>query len=129
MTLLADLVEQSSYDPGPQIATSLVVYVITVIGMWPTFRKAGVPGWWAIIPILNTYVLIKIAGYHGATILLFLIPIVNLIYGIVLAVKVANAFGHGGAFGFFLLWLLSPIGYLILGFGGSAYQGPDLARS
>jgi len=45
---------------------SLGSYVITVIALWPVFAKAGIAGWNALVPILNTYVLVKIAGHHGA---------------------------------------------------------------
>ncbi len=54
--------------------------------------------------------------------LLYIIPIVNLIFAIIVAVKVGKNFGHGGVFSFFLLFLLQPIGYLIVGFGSSRYQ-------
>jgi hypothetical protein len=111
------------------VVVSVVVYVLSVIGMWRMFTKASVPGWFAIIPILNTYILIKIARFHGATILLLLIPIVNIVFQIVLAVRDARAYGQGPTFAVFLLWLLGPIGYLILGWGSARYEGPDLARS
>jgi len=124
ITALAD--DPTAYSVGPVAGTvsSLIGYVILVIALWPVFVKAGFPGWGAIIPIYNTYVLVKIAGFHGATILLFLIPIVNLIFGIVVAIKVGAAFGKGGAFSFFLLWLFSIIGYLIVGYGSAKYIGP-----
>lgn len=101
----------------------LVGYVLAVVALWPVFTKAGRPGWGAIIPIYNTYLLTKIAGYHGATMLLLFIPIVNVIWGIFLALGVGRAFGRSGVFSFFLLWLLSLIGYLIVGYGSSRYIG------
>ena len=118
-----------TYNYNPMASTSgviggLVGYILTVVALWPVFTKAGKPGWGAIIPIYNTYLLIKIAGYHGATILLYVIPIVNIIWGIVVAVGVGRAFGKGGAFSFFLLWLLSIIGFFIIGYGRSRYLGP-----
>lgn len=125
LTSLTDASDQySTTSPVPGLVGGLVGYVLTVIALWPVFRKAGKPGWGALIPIYNTYLLIKIAGFHGATILLYLIPIANLVFAIVVAVKVANAFGKGAAFGFFLLWLLAIIGYLILGYGSARYVGP-----
>jgi hypothetical protein len=111
------------------VVASVVFYALTVIGLWKMFTKASVPGWFAIIPILNTYILIKIARFHGATILLLLIPIVNLVFQIVLAIRDARSYGHGPAYGVFLLWLLAPIGYIITGWGASRYEGPDLAAS
>jgi hypothetical protein len=102
----------------------LIGYIIFVIALWPVFRKAGYPGWGAIIPIYNAYVLVKIAGLHGATVLLYVIPIVNIVFSIIVAIRVGAAFGKGGGFSFFLLWLLSIIGYLVIGYGSSRYIGP-----
>ena len=102
-------------------------YVVTVIALWPVFAKAGITGWSALIPIVNTYVLVKIAGHHGALTVLYLIPIVNIIVGIVVALGCGRAFGKGGAFSLSLLWLLSPLGYFIIGYGRSKFVG-DLGR-
>jgi hypothetical protein len=125
LTSIADVsVQYSTTSPVPGIIGGLVGYALTVIALWPVFRKAGKPGWGALIPIYNSYLLIKIAGFHGATILLLIIPIVNLVFSIIISVRVAAAFGKGGAFGFFLLWLLSIIGYLIIGYGSARYIGP-----
>jgi hypothetical protein len=114
---------QSTYDPTGAWVGSLIGYVIMVVALWPVFTKAGRPGWGAIIPIYNTYLLVKIAGYHGALTILFFIPIANIVMGILVALGLGRAFGRGGAFSFFLLWLLSIIGYFIVGYGGSTYIG------
>ncbi len=116
-----------SYDinrdgPVPFIV-SLVVLVIAIIALWRVFQKAGRPGWAAIIPIYNVYTLIKVGGFHGALTILYYIPIVGIIVHLVVSIGVAKNFGKSGAFGFFLLWLLSLIGLLILGFGKAQYIG------
>jgi len=99
-----------------------IVYVITVIALWKVFTKAGHPGWLAIIPIVNLFVLTKIAGFSYWMGLLYLIPIVNIILHIVVALRVGKGFGKGVGFSIFLLWLFSFIGYLILGFGSDTYD-------
>jgi len=91
------------------------------IGMWPMLKKAGMPGWGGFIPIYNIYLQIKLAGRTGLLLLLYLVPIVNLVVAIVVACGVARAFGKDGFYGFFLLFLFQPIGYLILGFGSAEY--------
>lgn len=53
--------------------------------------------------------------------ILYLIPIVNIVVAIVVAGGVARAIGKDGIYGFFLLFLLQPIGCLILGFGSAQY--------
>ena len=42
---------------------SLAVSVITIVGYWKVFEKAGKPGWAAIIPYYNQWVLYEISGY------------------------------------------------------------------
>ena len=99
-----------------------IVYVITVIALWKVFTKAGHPGWLAIIPIVNLFVLTKIAGFSYWVGLLYLIPIVNIVLHIIVALRVGKGFGKGAGFSIFLLWLFSFIGYLILGFGSDTYD-------
>jgi hypothetical protein len=53
--------------------------------------------------------------------ILYIIPIVNVITAIVVALGVARAFGKGPLYGFFLLFLFQPIGYLVLGFGSARF--------
>lgn len=109
---------------GMFMLVMLAIVVVFIIGMWKVFAKAGQPGWASIIPFYNLYILLKIAGRPGWWILLFLIPLVNLIVSIVLAIDVAKSFGQSALFGVLLLFLLSGIGYLILGFGNYRYVGP-----
>jgi hypothetical protein len=99
-----------------------IVYVITVIALWKVFTKAGHAGWLAIIPIVNLFVLTKIAGFSYWLGLLYLIPIVNIVLHIIVALRVGKGFGKGVGFSIFLLWLFSFIGYLILGFGSDTYD-------
>ena len=99
----------------------LVIYVIVVVAPWRVFAKAGWPGILAIIPIVNMFILVKIAGYSAWLGLLYFIPIANVVLAIIVAIKVGERFGKGGAFSFFLLFLFPFIGYLILGFGDARY--------
>ena len=106
---------------------SLVLYVIIAIALWKVFTKAGEPGWLAIIPIVNAFVLVKIAGFSMWLGLLYLIPIVNIVLHIIVALRVGKAFGKDAVFSVFLLWLFSVIGYLILGFGSATYDRSRVA--
>jgi hypothetical protein len=102
----------------------LAFVVIIIIGGWKMFEKAGQPGWAILIPIYNAYILLKIAGRPGWWLILYLIPLVNFVIAIIVAIDIAKAFGQSAVFGFFLLFLLCGIGYLVLGFGNYRYQGP-----
>src|ERR1039458_461281 len=107
----------------------MVVALVFIAGMWKVFTKAGQPGWAILIPIYNIYILLKIAGRPGWWVILFCIPLVNLVIAILVAIDVAKAFGQSAAFGVILLFLLGVLGYLMLGFGNYKYVGPaTLAR-
>ncbi|SFR10502.1 hypothetical protein SAMN04488564_103410 [Lentzea waywayandensis] len=107
---------------GTIIYLALAVFGIVVF--WKTFTKAGQPGWAAIIPIYNIYVLLKVAGRPGWWLILLLIPIVNIVILAIVSIDVAKSFGKDTIFGVVGLWLFSIIGYAILAFGGAQYRGP-----
>jgi len=97
--------------------------LIQVIAQWKVFIKAGQPGWAAIIPVYNIYIMTKIAGKPGYWTLLCLIPVVNIIYTIWLLNMISKSFGHDEGFTVGLV-LLDIIFWPILGFGRSKYLGP-----
>jgi hypothetical protein len=101
----------------------LVFVVAVIVGWWMIFTKAGEAGWKSIIPIWNILVLLRIVGREWWWILLMLIPIVNLIVWIIVALDLAKSFGRGTGFGIGLI-ILAPIFSLILGFGSDTYKGP-----
>jgi hypothetical protein len=98
-----------------------VLIIISIAGLWKTFAKAGEPGWAAIIPFYNLYVMTKIAGKPGWWVLLCLIPLVNFVIFIIISIGIAKNFGKGAGFGLGLFFL-GPIFYGILGFGDAQYQ-------
>jgi len=99
----------------------LAFIVVVIAGMWKTFQKAGEPGWGAIVPIYNTYLLLKIAGRPGWWLVLFLIPVINFIISIIVSIDIANNFGKGTGYGLGL-GFLPFIFYPMLGFGDASYQ-------
>ena len=97
------------------------MFVIAFAGMWKMFEKAGHPGWAALIPIYNMFLLIRIAGKPDVWIVFMFIPVANLIIGILIAIEVAKRFGKGTGFGVGMI-LLPVVFYPILGFGDAVYQ-------
>ena len=108
---------------------ALALAVVLIIGLWKVYVKAGQPGWAVLIPFYNVYILLKIAGRPGWWLVLCLIPLVNIVIALMVAIDVAKAFGQSAVFGVVLLFLLSGIGYLVLGFGNYKYVGPATAAA
>ncbi|MDE6881859.1 MAG: hypothetical protein K2P48_01950 [Lachnospiraceae bacterium] len=101
----------------------LAVAVISLVGMWKIFVKAGKPGWAAIVPIYNTYCLFEISFGTGWLFLLCLVPCVNVVITIIMWIKLAQAFDKGAAYGIGILFL--PVVFLpMLGFSDAQYIGP-----
>ena len=117
---------QAAAAAGTIGAVGLIIYlaviVLLIASVWKIFTKAGQPGWAALIPIYNAYVLLQVAGKPGWWLLLLLIPFVNLVIGIITIAALAAKFGKGVGFIIGLI-LLPIIFYPILGFGGAQYQG------
>ena len=112
---------------GIAIVIYVAVFVLYVAAFWRIFTKAGEAGWKAIIPIYNWYIVLKIVGRPGWWLLLYLIPIVNVVVHIVVLVDLSHSFGLSGWFAVGLL-LLGIIFVPILGFGDSRYLGPAAGR-
>ncbi len=101
----------------------LAVIVFEIAALWQVFVKAGHPGWAAIIPFYNYYVLLKIVGRPGWWLILYFIPIVNIIVWIIVAIDLAKSFAKTTGFAVGLI-LLAFIFIPILGFGPASYDGP-----
>jgi len=100
----------------------LVVLVAVIAGMWKMFVKAGKPGWAAIVPLYNLIVLLEIVGRPIWWIVLFFLPCVNFVAGIMVSIDLAKAFGKDTLYGIGIA-LLGFIFIPMLGFGDARYVG------
>ena len=113
---------QEQATPGPLFwIVCIALIVFEIAAMWKVFEKAGKPGWAAIVPIYNLIVLLEIAGKPLWWFLLLLIPLVNIIAGVMVYVSLARNFGKGVGFALGLLFL-SIIFFPILAWGDAQYQ-------
>jgi hypothetical protein len=118
------LAQSSDYSAGFFVwIWFIAVIVLAILPLWGIFVKAGEEGWKAVIPIYNYYVLLKVVGRPGWWLLLYLVPIVNLVIYIIVMNDLSKSFGHGAGFTVGLV-LLNWIFLMILAFGSSTYRGP-----
>ncbi len=119
--LLAQRGEGGGAGSAVMMLVWLAIVVLAIVGVWKVFTKAGKPGWGAIIPIYNLILLLEIAGRPIWWIILFFIPLVNIVVGIIVPIDVARNFGKGTGFGLGLAFL-GFIFYPILGFSDARYS-------
>ena len=98
----------------------LVIFGVIVAGMWKVFEKAGQPGWAAIVPIYNMYVLV--VEIAKKDMVWFLLSVFIPFAAIIPMMDVAEKFGKDRMYGLGL-YFLGPIFFPMLGFGDAKYQG------
>ncbi|MDX9881342.1 MAG: DUF5684 domain-containing protein [Prolixibacteraceae bacterium] len=108
---------------GSLIVSSLAIAILVIISLWKIFEKAGKPGWACIIPIYNFIVLLEIVGKPWWWLLLYLIPIVNIVLAVWVINLLSKSFGKTEGFTIGLI-LLGFIFFPILGLGEAQYVGP-----
>lgn len=134
-------------NPSPLFASTEFVWLVVlaafalaalaVAGCWRTFEKAGEPGWAAVVPGYNLWVMVRVGHCARWWFPLAFVPLLNAFALARVSVGVADQFGRGVPFGLGLLavpWLFWPV----LGFFGFEYRagfdpgdgrgaGPDAA--
>ena len=70
----------------------VILYVYYAICLMIIANKTNTPNsWLAWIPIANIYLMCKIAGKPGWWVILFFIPFVNIVIGVIVWMKIAEA--------------------------------------
>lgn len=92
---------------------SILLAIISLVATIKVYKKLGLPGWGAIVPIYGQWILLKAVDLPGW---LSILPVANGIALIVANYRLAGKFGKSAGFGLGLVFL-TPIFYMILGFG------------
>ncbi len=104
------------------LAAAFALFML--FAMWKINKKAGQPGWAALIPIYNIYIELKIARMEWWYLIILIIPIAGFVVYVMLCINLAKAFGKGTGFSFGLFFL-PFIFFPILAFGDAKYAyGP-----
>ncbi len=83
----------------------LAIVGLLIVSLWKIFEKAGQPGWAAIIPIYNNYIMTKIAERPGYWTVLMLIPYIGMIWGIWTMNRMVKRFGKSEGYTVGLIFL------------------------
>ena len=105
---------------GTMWLVTMIISIVCIIGLWKVYSKAGRPGWAALIPFYNQYVLFDIALGSGWKFLTLLIPFYNIYMMFKVNIELAHVFGESTGYGIGLVFL-QPIFICLLGFGKAQY--------
>ena len=116
---------------GIILVFSIATYVLTSIATMGIFKKAGLPGWKAWVPLYNNWLFFELGGYNGALIFLGLIPFFGPIALFISLCLAANEIGKKldksdifilFPLGVFTGGITTIIWYCITGFGKSTWN-------
>ena len=101
-----------SYGPSP--FWGLAVYVWLALTLYVIANKTDTRNaWLAWIPIANLYLMCKVAGRSGWWTILFFIPLVNLILGVIIWMGIARARNQPEWLG--ILMIIPIVNLIIMG--------------
>lgn len=100
------------------------IYVLFALCLMRIFKKAGVPGWIAWVPVYNSWKLLEIGGQQGFWAVLAFLPIVSIVSAVYMYIAqyhIAKKLGKGGEF---VLWaiFIPAVWYIWLAFDSSKWN-------
>jgi hypothetical protein len=119
-----DTTTEATSIPPVVIVLYIALFAVLIVSMWKVFVKAGKPGWAAIVPLYNSWVMVQIAGKPPLWFFLLFVPIVNFVIAILLYIEISKRFGKGGGFAAVLI-LFPYVGFPMLAFGKAQYNSVD----
>lgn len=124
LTTLSNYTTYDNGDTGSNMFAFLVwlaVVIFMIAAIWTVYVKAKKPGWAAIIPFYNAYVLIKIVNRPGWWLVLYFIPPISFVIHIIVMNDLSKAFGKD--VGYTLLLVLLPfLGWPLLAWGDAKFK-------
>jgi uncharacterized protein DUF5684 len=103
-----------------------ITYVVTSLLLSRIFKKAGIEGWKAWVPIYNNWVLLELGEQKGYWAVLAIIPFVNIVSAIFMLIamhRIGIGFGKDGTFVLVAIFL-PLVWYIWLALDHSTWKGP-----
>jgi len=75
------------------IEIALALFILPAFGLYFMFQKAGVPAWKGLVPVLNSYEMIKLSNRPVYLFFIQFIPVVGWFFSIAILVEFVKTFG------------------------------------
>ncbi len=106
-----------NFELGPlQITIGLLIYAFFGYCLYRMAQKLNLSdkAWWGWVPVMQVLLMLKMAGKAWWWIFLFLIPLVNIVIGIIVWIKIAQALNKPKWTG--VLMIVPGIDLFVLGY-------------
>ncbi len=109
---------------------NLIILLLPAIGLYGMFKKAGVAGWKALIPIYNLWEMAQLAGMKKYWFFLQFIPIVGWFITIAILIEFVKVYGKHKFYQHALTVLVSFLYFIYIGFNKKdKFVGVEGARA
>ncbi|MCQ1945986.1 MULTISPECIES: DUF5684 domain-containing protein [unclassified Arthrobacter] len=123
--------QETTIGAGALVGSMLVFGIIGIVvgglAMMGMFKKAGRKPWEAFVPVYAQVVLFRIAGMSGWWFLAMLVPVLNIVAAVLLAINLAKVFGQGVLIAVLII-LFGVFVYFYLSYGSARYFGPQASK-
>ncbi|RCX17800.1 hypothetical protein DFP94_108161 [Fontibacillus phaseoli] len=101
---------------------AIAMYVLFAGAYFSLAKKAGLDhiAWFAFVPILMNILQLRLIKESGWWVLMYFVPVANIVFTIIWQVKLLNAFGKSGTYVLFNIFLPPVYGILWLVWGYSS---------
>src|SRR5206468_2584467 len=111
------------------ILIALTLFILPAFGLYFMFRKAGVPAWKGLVPVLNSYEMIKISKRPVYLFFVQFIPVVGWFFSLAILVEFVKTFGKFRFYQHALTVCSVGLYFLYVGLNKKdKYVGPDAAK-
>src|ERR1700744_3130712 len=108
---------------------ALVLFILPSIGAYLLFKKAGQPGWKALIPVYNTYVMLEISNRPLYWFILQFVPVLGWFISLAIYVEFIKVFGKFKFYQHALTVFSAGLYFLYVGLDPKTkYLGPDAVK-
>ncbi len=106
------------------VAILVITYVLMSIMLSRIFRKAGVEGWKAWVPVYNTWITLELGDQKGWWAIVMLIPVLSIVATVFLYIAMYYIGLRFGKEDYFVLWaiFLPVVWYVWLAFDKSTWN-------
>jgi signal peptidase I len=111
------------------IVIALILFILPAFGSYFMFKKAGAPAWKALVPVLNSYEMLRLSKRPVYLFFLQFIPVVGWFFTLAILVEFVKTFGKFRFYQHVLTVLTIGLYFIYIGLNTTdKYIGPDAAK-
>ena len=111
------------------VLIALALFILPAFGLYFMFKKAGVPAWKGLVPVLNSYEMIKMSRRPAYLFFIQFISVVGWFFSLAILVEFVKTFGKFRFYQHALTICSLGLYFLYIGLNKKdKFIGPDAAR-